>query len=163
MDAFNTPQMAGVAMGSARNNLICLLALAAVQVGCPSASLPVPVDAGAAFDAGLSSECDLVAQTGCESMPGAGCYPMGAAGGRVCLTPTDALGVNAICDHADCVGGTNCYGWICGGGRPSNNRCLRFCRLDQGTAGCPASGGQPCHDEPSLQLPNNVGICPPPC
>ncbi|GAB4213122.1 MAG: hypothetical protein OHK0013_36680 [Sandaracinaceae bacterium] len=108
-----------------------------------------------------SDDCNLVSQTGCEGMPGTGCYPsMGTV--TQCVTPTAAMadeGETCMFTN-DCVPGTACFTITPGGGGMSRQICLRFCDLADGAADCPNSGGMACQSGGTL--PTGVGICPPP-
>jgi len=105
--------------------------------------------------------CDLVQQTGCESMAGTSCYPgMGAT--TQCVPPTDVMAAEgATCMFTnDCVPGTACFTVTPGGGGMARSACLRFCDIGDGAMDCPSSGGMPC--QTARDLPAGTGICPPP-
>lgn len=105
--------------------------------------------------------CSLVAQTGCEGMPGTGCYPsMGAA--TQCVRPTAAMAAEgATCMFTnDCVPGTACFSVTPAGGGMARSICLRFCDIGDGATDCPNSGGMAC--QAGGELPAGTGICPPP-
>lgn len=101
--------------------------------------------------------CDLVRQTGCESMPGTSCYPSSGSDPR-CLRPTAAMvPVGGTCMFTnDCVPGSTCIGMPVGA--MTVNRCNHFCDVADGAADCAAFGGMPCRTVSFL--PAGVGICP---
>jgi hypothetical protein len=98
--------------------------------------------------------CDLVRQTGCETMPGTACYPSSGSDPR-CLRPTAAMvAVGGTCTFTnDCVAGSTCVGLSAG-----VNRCSRLCDVADGTADCAAVGGLTCRTVSFL--PAGIGICP---
>jgi hypothetical protein len=107
-----------------------------------------------------TDDCNLVSQTGCESMPGTGCYPsMGTV--TQCVRPTAAMAAEGdTCMFTnDCVPGTACFTITPAGGGMMRQICLRFCDIGDGAADCPNSGGMACQSGGSL--PPGVGICPP--
>jgi len=101
--------------------------------------------------------CDLVRQTGCESMPGTSCYPSSGSDPR-CIRPTAAMvPVGGACMFTnDCMPGSSCIGMTVGG--VVMNRCTRFCDVADGAADCPGSGTAVC--QTLSWLPAGIGICP---
>ena len=101
--------------------------------------------------------CDLVRQTGCESMPGTSCYPSTGSDPR-CLRPTAAMvPVGGACMFTnDCTPGSSCIGTTVGG--TVMNRCTRFCDVADGAADCPGAGTAVC--QTISWLPAGIGICP---
>ncbi|MEM9192266.1 MAG: hypothetical protein AAGF12_24040 [Myxococcota bacterium] len=126
------------------------------DMGCPTGqtcSVQLVDGMGNQTGVGLcrfSSDCDLVAQTGCEM--GQGCYLNGPDGSRTCIESTENLTEGTACMAANaCAPGLGCIG---AAGGPTT--CQKHCTIgDDATCGAT----QTCSGR--LQGQTMVGFCQP--